>query len=272
MGQLVMSFRGINMHVRKDSKVLPADVQHRVVAVDASNGYKGGSDWGTLPKHVSFIEAHPEVLAALVEAGLPRLPGSNERVSLHGWSVRLVNPAGHHADIRLGDDVFHLREALPRMVLKEGIGNEVEVPEWAASFVDINSGTVTAAKFKEGGVYTTWSVETEGDPVLEFTQTIDGVIQQPLRVTIPSTPPLASFATDSSLENEVPGSMVLHNGTSDQSDKEWDFVLFYLANRRGIPPKKGIKLIFPQDPPPPPPHAPILRFDLTTSCSNSQYP
>jgi hypothetical protein len=266
MGQLVMSFRGVNMHVTKKSKVLPADVQHRVVAVDASQGYEGGSDWGNLPKHVSFIEASQDVLGALLDAGLPLLPGSNDRVWLHGWSVRLVNPAGHQADIRLGDDVFHLREALPGMVLKEGIGNEVEVPDWAASFVDIDSGTVTAGQFMEGGVYTTWSVETEGDPVLEFTQTKDGVIQPPLRVTIPSTPPLKSLA------NEVPGSMVLHNGTSDQSDKQWDFVLFYLANRRGIPPKNGINLVFPEDPPPDPTHAPIARYDMTSSCSNSQYP
>ncbi|HEX6098606.1 MAG TPA: hypothetical protein VF432_19975 [Thermoanaerobaculia bacterium] len=268
MGQFVMSFRGINMHIRKQSEVLPADVQHRVVAVDASRGYKSpAGEWGDLPPHVSFIEAKPDVIAALLNAGLPPLSGSKDkRVSLHGWSVRLVNPAGQHADIRLGDDVFHLKDALPGMVLKEGIGNEVEVPDWAASFVDIDSGTVTAAKFKEGGVYTTWSVETEGDPVLEFTQTQGGVIQPPLRVTIPSTPPLASLA------HRVPGSMVLHNGTSDQSDKEWDFVLYYLANRQGIPPKNAIKLIFPQDLPQVAPHAPIMRFDLTTSCSNSQYP
>jgi len=265
MGQLVMSFRGINMHVTKKSGVLPADVQHRVVAIDASNGYEHPiTEWGALPPHVSFIEAKPEVLAALLNAGLPPLPGSNdERVWLHGWSVRLVNPAGRRADIRL-DGVFCLTEALPGMVLKEGIGNEVEVPDWAASFVDIDSGTVTWHQFKEGAVYTTWSVETEGDPVLEFTQTKDGAIQPSLRVTIPSTPPLAH------LNHHVPGSMVLHNGTSDGSDKQWDFVLFYLANRDGIPPKNGINLDFPMDLPP---DVPIMAFvDLTTSCSNSQYP
>jgi len=100
------------------------------------------------------------------------------------------------------------------MVLKEGIGNEVEVPECAAAFVDIDSGTVTARQFMEGPS-TTWRVETEGDSVLEFTQPRKGgAVQSPLRVTIPPTPPLASLA------HGVPGSMVLHNGTSDLSDNE----------------------------------------------------
>jgi hypothetical protein len=265
MGQFVMSFRGINMHVRKDSNVLPPNVQHRVVTINAIGGYQSSpSDWGDLPPHLSFIEAKPEVVRAFLDSGLPPMEALDSvlsLVALYGWRLRLANPAGSEADIRL-DGVFHLTDALQGMVLKEGIGNEAEVPEWAAAFVDIDSGTVKWGRFSEGGVYTTWSAETVGDPVLELTQTIDGAAQPPLFITIPSTPP------HSRLSNDVPGSMVLHNGTTNFSDKQWDFMLYFLANKDGIPPREALKLDFPQDPPP----APGPCVDLTTSCSNSQYP
>jgi hypothetical protein len=134
------------------------------------------------------------------------------------------------------------------------------VPDWAAAFVNINSGTVTAREFPTGAIYTTWSVETKRDPRLQFTRLRDGLMET-LQIEIPSTPPLAHLAHD------VPGSIVVHNGTDDESDKEFDFVLHFLANEDGVPTKNDLAKPFPIDPPP------HTRFiSMTTSCSNSQYP
>ncbi|MDP9190353.1 MAG: hypothetical protein M3P06_01455 [Acidobacteriota bacterium] len=274
MGQLVMSFRGLTMHVTKASKVLPANVQHRVVPVNASSGFKGDvKDWGCVPPHHCFLEFSEEAGKALL-AGRMKLDHSKKHISLHGWSVTLINPAGSRADVRIGgvpDDiprspgappgveVPHLKEFLPSMVLKEGIAGAY-VPDWAACFVDINSGTVTARKFRTGAIYTTWSVETKGDPRLQFTRLLHGLVPETLTIEIPSTPPLAHLAHD------VPGSMVVHNGTADESDKEFDFVLHFLANADGVPTKNELAKQFPIDPPP------TAQISMTTSCSNSQYP
>ena len=72
MGQFVMSFRGITMHVTKESGVLPPNVKHRVVSVNASAGYHGPvHDWGDVPAHFCFLEGAPDALDALEILGLP---------------------------------------------------------------------------------------------------------------------------------------------------------------------------------------------------------
>ena len=256
MGQLVMSFRGINMHVNKCSGVLPADVQHRVVSVNAAMGLRV-KDWGDVPAHYCFLEGAPEVLDALTAAGLPPEKGY---VPLAGWHVQLLNPAGRKADVRL-ERVPAMKTFLHDMTLKPGIGNELELPGWAACFVDIGSGTVTTERFHTGAIYTTWTVETEGDPMLQFTYAAPDATPVPVPVQLRSTPPLAKLA------HGVPGDIVLHNGTSDQTDKKFDFVLHFLANEGGIPTKQQLDQMFPVDPGP---H--VAFIDLTTSCSNSQYP
>ena len=274
MGQLVMSFRGLSMHVTKASKVLPAGVQHRVVPVNASSGFTGDvADWGRVPPHHCFLEFSEGVGKALLAGGM-ELDHSGKHISLHGWRVTLLNPAGSKADVRIdgvpddirpspgappGIEVPHLTTFLKSMVLKEGIGDPY-VPDWAASFVDINSGTVTAREFRTGAIYTTWSVETEGDPTLQFTRLRDGR-PETLTIEIPSTPPLAHLA------HHVPGSMVVHNGTGDDSDKKFDFVLHFLANKDGVPTKIELTKQFPID------RTVTGAFiSMTTSCSNSQYP
>jgi hypothetical protein len=262
------------MHVTKASDVPPANVQHRVVAVNASSGFTGDvEDWGRVPPHHCFLEFSPGVGKALLAGGLSLDHSGKQHISLHGWSVTLLNPAGSKADVHIdgapddlppspdaprGVKVPCLTDFLPTMVLKEGIA-DADVPDWAACFVNINSGTVTASEFPAGAIYTTWSAETEGDPKLQFTRLVDG-LQETLTIEIPSTPPSANLAHD------VPGSMVVHNGTGDQSDKQFDFVLHFLANVDGVPTRKELAKPIPTDPPP------TAQISMTTSCSNSQYP
>jgi hypothetical protein len=262
------------MHVTEASGVLPASVQHRVVPVNASSGYTGDiHDWGRVPPHHCFLEFKEEVGKALLAGGM-ELDHSEKHISLHGWSVTLLNPAGRKADVRIcgvpddippspgaprGVEVPCLRTFLPSMALKDGIADK-HVPDWAACFVNINSGTVTAREFHTGAIYTTWSVETEGDPTLQFTRLRDG-LPETLTIVIPSTPPLAHLA------HHVPGSMVVHNGTGDDSDKQFDFVLHFLANADGVPTKLELAKPIPTDP--------LLTgafISMTPSCSNSQYP
>jgi hypothetical protein len=264
------------MHVTEKSGKLPADVQHRVVPVNASSGYTGDiKDWRRVPPHHCFLEFSEEVGKALLAGRRLSLDHSGKQhISLHGWSVTLLNPAGSKADVRIdgrpddippspdaprGVKVPHLKEFLPSMALKEGIGGAY-VPAWAASFVNINSGTVTASKFPAGAIYTTWSVETEGDPTLQFTRLVDGLFPETLTIEIPSTPPSANLAHD------VPGSIVVHNGTGDDIDKQFDFVLHFLANADGVPTRKELAKMIPMGPPP------TAQISMTPSCSNSQFP
>ncbi|HET8774977.1 MAG TPA: hypothetical protein VFP80_14345 [Thermoanaerobaculia bacterium] len=260
MGLLVMSFRGVNMHVTKDSGVLPEDVQHRVVSINAAQGYASpGGEWGDVPPHHCFLEGAPDVLDALLAGGLS-YDHTGRHISMHGWHMRVVNPAGRRADIRI-EGVPCLRAYLHDMTLKPGTGNELELPDWAACFTDINAGTLTRRRFRTGAVYTTWTVETEGDPVLQFTRTCPGEPVKTLPpICIRSTPPLSALAYG------VPGDLVLHNGTHDDSDKKFDFVLYFLANEGGVPPPSKLDEMFPID------EFPGARIDMTTSCSNSQYP
>lgn len=259
MGQFVMSFRGLNMHVNLGSGVLPPGLQHRVVAINASQGYQSPV-WGDIPAHYCFAECSEGVQKMFLDSGLQPLAPPVPLFSMQGCRVRLANAAGRQADIRLAG-VPHLTRYLSDMTLKEGISNDVDVPEWAACFVDINSGTVTSGAFPQGGIHTTWSAETVGDPVLEITRG-----NELLYIQIPSAPPLES------LGNGLPGGMVMRNGTTGTTgtyDKQNDFVLYFLANAGGVPQPAQLSEMFPIAPPTP---EFFGLIDMTTSCSNSQYP
>mgnify|MGYP001792180599 FL=1 len=254
MGQLVMSFRGLCIHVKKGPSLTATNVEHRVVVVDASQG-KPQTAWPPLPPHFCFIETDLVLLHALQGAGLPQF--------LNGWNLQVTNAIGPALDVKL-EFAPRLTDYSPHMVLRKDLGEENGAPTKAACFVDMQFGTVRDYRYGvpegvkgveivEGGVYTTWTVETESDPQLQFVSR-DGTA---VNITIPSTP------HGMVQSNGVPGSLVLHNSTTDLTDKNFDFVLNYLASEGGIP---NTLLPFPgQDPQP-------EDVATGTSCSNSQYP
>ncbi|HEX6098132.1 MAG TPA: hypothetical protein VF432_17530 [Thermoanaerobaculia bacterium] len=260
MGQLIMSFRGITMHVRKESLLRTKDVQDRVVPVNATAGFRGADgDWGDVPPHFCFLECAPDVRDRLRDAGMKVDDRGYIQMNGFGWHIRVLNARKGKVDFDLAA-VPAMKDFLPGMVLKRGIGG-AKVPKWAACFIDIDGGSVTAGKLSRGAIYTTWYVETEGDETkLQFTRTVRGK-QEELVIPIPPTGPGETLA------HGVPGSIVVHNGTSDDSDKKFDFVLHFLANAGGVPRRLQLDKPFPTD------LAGSLSFvDLTTSCSNSQYP
>ncbi|HJW94689.1 MAG TPA: hypothetical protein VJ901_13805 [Thermoanaerobaculia bacterium] len=260
MGQLVMSFLGICLHVNKNAG-LPAGVGHRIIAVDASNPPR--DHWGQQPPHYCHFAAAPAVREALEEGGMP------VGAPIGGWRMTLANAAPLRVDLNVPppppipqasqgptlDVVPRLETYSPGMKLRHDL-LLAGPPARAAFFVDISTGGISANRFEEGGVYTTWSVETDGDPQLLF-ESREG---QSMTIAIPSTPMSAR------LDFGVPGSLVLSNSPLDSGDDTFDFVLHYLAREGGIPP--GLVGHFPGDPNGPQ----SSDIGMSTSCSNSQYP
>lgn len=248
MGNLVMAFRGLWTHVGQG---LPDGVARRVFAVDASAG--ASTTWGALPPHHCYIEAHDETLDALNAAQVPI-------GRLQGWQVQVVNADDHPVDANL--TVPSLSDYVQSMSLWKDLLLP-GAPIRAACFVDIQVGSIDTHQYEPPpndpeltGVYTTWRVNTNGDPQLLFTPRAGKSIQ----VTIPSTPEGATLA------DGVLGSLALHNSTEDLSDTPNDFVLSYLARENGIP------AVFLSQLPGQNPVNSRQRVDLTPSCSNSQYP
>jgi hypothetical protein len=255
MGRLIMSFRGLCIHVKKGAWLTAPNVGHRVVAIDASHGTPQTA-WPPLPAHFCFIEAHLGLLHALEREGLPQF--------LDGWNLQVMNAIGPALDICL-EDTPNLTQFSPGMVLRKDLG-EAGAPSKAACFVDMQFGTVTISRFvitddpAKGGVYTVWTVETNGDPELRFVSRNGKVVT----ITIPSTPEGAVQS------NGVPGSLVLHNSTTDLTDKNFDFVLNYLASETGIP--NTLTKGFPGQDPGQDPQPMGPNVGMGTSCSNSAYP
>jgi hypothetical protein len=237
-----------------------------------------------LPAHFFSIEAIPTVADLLTNAGLPV---SNMGV---GWTLSVQNATGDLTVNLTGpgnDPVPSLTTYDPDMKL-----NPVE--DWAC-IVGIRNGSITTGKFSPlvsnpgGGLYTTWAVQTNGDPVLAFTPPGEST---PVMVQIPST------TGGTQLSNNLPGSLVLHNSTTitaeEEPDTSFDFALYYLAAVGGIPATFAVPL--PGSPTlPPMPRLggtspsqinkwiEVMRdwlmknlafwgMDLTSSCSNSQFP
>jgi len=263
MGRLVMSFRGLCIHLnRQRVPRLPDGVNHRVVAVAADKGAKTNK-WGDLPAHICWLQANAPTNAVLTDAGLiSEIAGV---IRLQGVSISVRNAKRDQPVPQpLPDEVPRLKYYLDSMVLRPDL-LEPGAPAIADSYVDITHGTLTATQFKtpsgkKGGYYTTWSVETEGLPELWL---LRHGHPDPLCIQLPSSDRTDVFP------DGVPGSMVLHNATFDYRDKKNDFVLNYLANANGIPDQ--FTRPFPTD----------GNLDdtvdgaiigMSTSCSNSQYP
>jgi hypothetical protein len=268
MGQLVMSFLGICLHVRKEAG-LPPGVGHRVVAVDASQPGKDVWKGHIVPPHYCYLDASEPVGKALEDAGI----GLFEH--LKGWRMSVANALPLRVDLTV-PPVPPSRDARPQGGNLDGVprlenysaGMKLRpdllrdgAPEKAAFFVDISAGIIVAEAFPQGGVYSTWMVETDGDPELLFTRRKG----KSLTVTIPSTPPGAHFPPNFWF-GAIPGSLALHNSTFDTEDKQYDFVLHYLARDGGIP--TDLRQPFPGED-----NDVIARYiGTSTSCSNSQYP
>lgn len=289
MGQLVMSFRGLWIHVN------PSSQGYNVSAVNASasNGTPytpQGFSPVVLPRHFFSIQAIQEVKDLLIGAGL------NIENMGSGWTLSVantINDAPVSVDLTTNSDppqeTPHLTTFDPTMSLVD------PVTAWAAAIVEISRGSVQATLFEPStrnaglpGIYTTWTVQTDGNPTLVFTPP-PGTSAEPVSVPIPSTP------TDPPLLDGVPGSLVLHNSTeSSAPDSPWDFALYYLAANGGIPatfatPLPGspsadsiprltgtksfqIRLWLAQMEVWLIEHLTIVAMDTGTSCSNSQYP
>jgi|GEM_PF-1143742 len=277
MGQLVMSFRGLCIHVTEAS-FLPEGVQHRVVAVDANNGFRSQRQGLDLPAHHCYLEVSSDISAALQHAGLSFDPtlGSAGGMPFDGYRLTVVNATasqGLNVDLDVHSvvdlplkTVPSLKKFVPNMALLPSITTETGAPSQADCYVDINLGIITASLFpittnpiSGGGLYTTWTVQTDGDPKLQL-MTRDGktlLVEETAGVPL-STPPGLTLSDD------VQGSIVLHNSTTDMSDKAHDFALYYLAGTGGIPDPLPQNL--------PGEGSPFAMVDTTPSCSNSRYP
>lgn len=271
MGQLVMSFIGICMHVTKDAG-LPDDVGHRVVAVNISSETKT-THWCDLPAHICYLQ----FLCPPTRSQIAGFQPSTARMLLNGWNLQVSNAVGpfsvdfnvpnppREAELKC---VPSLKTYDPSMKIRCDL-LESGVPTRAACYVDINHGKISARRFALGGIYTTWCVDTDGEPELLLTpRASDPQIQMssPLRLMIPSTPPGAHFG------NDVPGSLALHNSTTDASDKPYDFVLHYVAAAGGIPDSFAVPIPSDNGPKTSDDVVTTLFVDMTTSCSNSHYP
>lgn len=278
MGQLVMSFRGLCIHVTS-APFLPDGVRHRVVAIDANDGFQ--RQGLALPPHHCYLEVSSDISAALQRAGLSfdSTLGSGGGMAFDGYRLTVVNATasqGLNVDLDVVSTsvvdlplttVPSLKQFVQDMVLLPSITTETGAPSQADCYVDINLGTITASPFPittkpiagGGGLYTTWTVQTDGDPILQLmtrdgkTLTVEGTAGASL-----STPPGVTLSDD------VQGSIVLHNSTTDLSDKALDFALYYVAGTGGIPNPLPLHL---------PGEGSLFEYvDTTPSCSNSRYP
>lgn len=255
MGRLVMSFRGLCMHLHHDKVTLPDGVKHRVVAVDADHTTPT-VNWGILPPHRSVAEAASGAVVALAAGGIPL---EEELVRMTGAHLSVVNS--------IGADTIEFIGLVPKLThfkkdtkLRSDILENQDIPTSADCYVDMRHGVVIGGLFALGGHYTTWIVDTDGDPVVRYARKRDGDLHVSV-VILPSTP------DQMTLSDGVPGSIVLANGTLDKSDESNDFVLHYLARVGGIP--QSFDNPFPGEQKP---KLPTSDFGMTTSCSNSQYP
>jgi len=260
MGNLVLSFRGLCLHVNARAGILPDGVRHRIIAIDAARG--ASSSFGRLPAHHCFLNANPETVNALWNAGVPKF--------LDGWNLKVGNALGPELAVRI-HDLPSLSTYSPGMSLRPNLAKTGAPATDACCFVDIAMGTIEQRQFEDPkisnpGYYTTWTVATDGDPQLIFLSR-DG---SQITVDVPSTTTGETLATET---GGVPGSIVLHNSvlrnsTTTETDSPNDFALYYLAREGGIPPtfsgllpgqeqREGLT------------HPAI---DMTTSCSNSQFP
>jgi hypothetical protein len=273
MGNLVMSFRGLNLHVDKERTPLPKGIEHRVIAINANLGHTVPvEDYVvTLEPHVCFLEVSPDVCTALIAAGLPTVGGGI--FPLSGANLSVGNSRGGGLSRSL-DAVPCLTDYSSGMTLRPEVYEGDDAPAQSACYVDMKHGSLVATTHACGGVFTTWTVETsEGqDPVLRFKWRDQ---RDPLSVQIPSTP---TTTPPAALGDGLPGSIVVHNAALNDGDKTFDFVHYYYAAREGGIPAKFTKP-FPQDDGiclehvGPTEDAPITKnIGLTTSCSNSQYP
>jgi hypothetical protein len=249
MGLLAMSFRGICMHLNSADVQLPPGVGHRVVSIDATAGVQSNQFCSFLPPHFTYLETtDPTIGNILAQAGLPPVPGG--RFRMENAAITVANATGSLnvsivAVPKLTDYAYDM-ELRPQFL-------ETVIPWGADSFVDIANGSVVSHQFDEGGVYTTWTVETLGDPELVIALNSAA----PLHVQIPSMAPVNGLSP-----------LALSNSTSDANDKKYDFALHYLAAVGGIDGQVYQKP-FPIDPSS---RADEYGVDMSTSCSNSQYP
>jgi hypothetical protein len=263
MGRLVMSFVGICLHVSRGSAERRG---HRVIAVHATE--QDTKKWGKLPAHHCYLQ----LLGGAVTSEIAGQTSPVFRSTLIGWSLRVANAYG---PLRVNLDELEplpgdcpepvtTLESVPclttydrAMKIRPDLFAD-EGPFLAAAFVDIENGDVRAHRFCEGGVYTTWTVETDGEPELILRSRGGEVV----RMILPSTPEGAHFPEG------IPGTAALHNSTLDQSDKKFDFLLHYLAAEGGIPDHFDVM------PPLDDGRSASIHWwiSMTTSCSNSRYP
>jgi hypothetical protein len=259
MGRLVMSFRGICIHLHHERVSLPAGVKHRVVAVNAEHGATT-INFGDIVPHFSFLEVEQTAATALRGSDIQ----FDESLDfLNGVNISVLNSIGNPTTqfIHAVPKLTHYRKDTQ---LRPEILTDTDVPTFDDCYIDMRHGTVIEGRFSAGGNYTTWIVETDGEPVLRFAWS-DGEAQPVvLTATVPSTP------DEATLSDHVPGSFVVTNSTIDAADKDNDFLLHYLARVGGIP--ELFDWPFPGEGPATGMSRDGWFIGMTTSCSNSQYP
>src|SRR6185369_1728804 len=229
MGRLVLSFYGLCLHLTKDAG-LPEGVEHRVVGMYILD--QNTAEFGLLPAHFCFLQ-FPFNTARQLPITSPPQRDLGSQFTLDGYHMRVLNASGDFSydPVVPGPTppdrlpaVPSLKTYVPDMQLRPDL-LEPGPPTRASCILDISHGAIVAGRFEEGAVFTTWTVDTEGDPLIQLTRA-DG---KWLTLTVPST------AADAAFPHEVPGSLLLCNSTYDDSDKQYDFVLNYLASEGPFP-------------------------------------
>lgn len=279
MGSITITFRGICTHFHHGH--IPG-VPHRVVLPDAAALRFGEirmpskgplqpteATYYTLP-HFPFLHRHP-----LFDDAPPGLP--LDGLPLFGATVRVVNAI--EQEMRYGPDFESRIRSLRDFVPDFEPSKEVVRGERAAAHVDIHGGEVSVIGYDVPIV--TVRIETDGPPLLEIV---------PFRRVQFFENREIQFDTDDA-------AITIANLEIDRPDDapQYDYILHYLNDRRGVPVKLTQALPGMSDHPTPidfagvakaleklgeflatPPeqrdYSHVFAFDVTPSCADSRFP
>jgi hypothetical protein len=260
MPRLIITMKGIIPQLVVSG--LPSGVAQRGVAVNALQGLLPANGWGKIPAHQCFITASDPFVFSELKNALPIPDTSVVTVEglpvaglvLFNWRITVGNAASGQGFTRL-TGLPSLIQMYPAMTLQSVVTSAtMPDPSVAVCNIDMTAGTVEALQYDTGstnaGWYAQWTVETDGDPVVNF-ESANGTANVTLRDG---------------------DSFDISNSTSDGSDKSEDYALNFVLAQGGVPPIGDTHA---------PPQAVLsstegipgtYAYGTSTSCSVTTYP
>jgi len=247
VGQLTVQFLGICTHFTQNISPIP----HRVVLVNASAGITVGGV--PIPPHFATILITPP--------GAP--PGTGlGPFSLTGVAISLQNPASDPLGLLPSNvpNLTNLTAPIQPLAIRSSQYVIEQVPQFAAAYFDIVTGTFTTIPGPGGAVGVAVSMNTvptttqppDDDPVLLFTPFPNAA---PLASGLSSSMPVASGSTIT-FANEAASADENSPGSFPTSH----FFLHYLTASQ-MPSAPQV-----------PPMSATVSGSVGGGCSNSQYP